>query len=212
MRKAAAAAEKLETFNNVSDDGAWAIKTEEPYQATVVVKGVAPILFHRWSVDAVKAKADAAKGSKAKKEDDVESYVHRNEKGELCVPGTYLTGAIAHAARFRQDPRSPRKSALEIVRAGVIPLTELCGLGTKDWDYLDRRRVMVQRNGITRTRPAMNAGWQIRCQLQIELPEYISPAFLHDLLTMAGRLGGLGDFRPTFGRFQLVQFSVDAVG
>jgi len=40
----------------------------------------------------------------------------------------------------------------------------------------------------------------------IAIPEYISPAFLLDLLTQAGRLCGLCDHRPTYGRFQVTSF------
>jgi hypothetical protein len=40
------------------------------------------------------------------------------------------------------------------------------------------------------------------------LPEYIDAAFLHELVTMAGRLIGLGDDRPTFGRYQVVGWEI----
>jgi hypothetical protein len=74
------------------------------------------------------------------------------------------------------------------------------------WDYEDRRRVTVQRNGITRTRPAMKVGWTITVDLMINLPEYIPVEILHEVLINAGRLIGIGDFRPSFGRFAVVRF------
>lgn len=40
----------------------------------------------------------------------------------------------------------------------------------------------------------------------VNLPEYISPELLHALLTDAGRLIGVGDFRPTYGRFRVIRF------
>lgn len=189
-----------------SNDGDFAIIP--PYIVTVEVEGTAGLLFHRWSVDGVEAKAAAAKGSAAKKTDDLESYVYRNERGFLCVPGEYLRMSIIHAAKYRQDPRSPRKSAMDLFKAGVVSLTELATLGIKDWDYVDRRRVMVQRNAITRQRPALNPGWRATFELQVLLPEYIDQQTLRSVVGQAGRLVGLADFRPTFGRFDIVNWKV----
>ena len=96
---------------------------------------------------------------------------------------------------------------MDLYKAGVVSLTELCSLGVEAWDYLDRRRVVIQRSAVTRERPAMRAGWTATCQLQVLLPEYIDADSLSDVLTNAGRLVGVGDFRPTFGRFRVEKFA-----
>jgi hypothetical protein len=198
----------LETIGNPTNGAACTIELSAPYTASVTVQGAADLLFHAWNVESVEAKGKAAKGSKAKKSDDVESYVYRNEAGEICIPGEYLRMSLAFAAKYIQDPRSPRKSAMDLFKAGVAVLTPLASLGCKDWDYLDRRRVSVQRNGITRTRPAFKAGWKAEFVVQVLLPEYIDQSLLQTALMNAGRLVGLGDFRPTFGRFNVVNFQV----
>ncbi len=131
-------------LTEVSNDAKTLIEFEEPYVAEFSVTGVAPFLFHRWSVDGVEAKAKAAKGSKAKKEDALESYVYRGN------------------------------------------------------------------DGITRCRPALNNGWKTRVLLQVMTPEYITPQLLNEVFQSAGRLAGVGDFRPTFGRFQTDKFEVMA--
>lgn len=197
---------KVTAIKGVSNDAEVDVSECTPYLVDVDIVGVASLLFHRWSCDAVEEKAKAAKGSKAKKSDNVESYVYRGEDGELCLPGEYIRRSIVTAAKFKQDPRSPRKSAMDLFNAGVVSMTELCGLGTKDWDFLDRRRVVVQRNAITRERPGFKAGWGVSCQLQILIPEYINTDLLSAVLTDAGRLVGVGDFRPTFGRYRVTKF------
>jgi hypothetical protein len=53
------------------------IELTAPYVVETTVEGTCPILFHRWSCEAVAEKAKAKKGSAAKKTDDVESYVYR---------------------------------------------------------------------------------------------------------------------------------------
>lgn len=198
-------------ISDTSNDGAEAIGVTMPYTVEAVIEGTAPFLFHRWSVDSVEAKARAAKGSAAKKTDDVESYVYRCADGTIGIPGQYLKGSIAGpqgAAKFRQDPRSPRKSALDLYRAGVQVVTDVASLGSANWDYLDRQRVTVQRSGVTRTRPAFHPGWKATFRILVLTPEYVSSQDLHDVLVNAGRLVGIGDFRPTFGRFQVNSFEV----
>lgn len=120
----------------------------------------------------------------------------------------YLRQATIHAAKFRQDPRSPRKSAMDLFKAAIVNLTPVADLGSASWDYLDRRRVVVQRAAVTRTRPAMLAGWRATFELLCNLPEYIPPQMLNEVISNAGRLVGVGDFRPTYGRFVVAHFGV----
>jgi hypothetical protein len=181
-----------------------------PYGVRMRLRGSADLLFHRWNVEEVDAKSKAAKGSKAKKTDNIESYVYRNDAGELCLPGEYVRQAIINAAKFRQDPRSPRKSAMDLFKAGIVSLTPLASLGVLVWDYEHKCRVTVQRNGITRVRPALKAGWEATFEFMVNLPEYIGLEALNDVTTNAGRLVGVGDSRPTYGRFQIVHF--DPIG
>lgn len=200
-----------ETIGGASptNDAAPDIEVAAPVIATIAIEGTSAFLFHRWSNEAIAEKAAAAKNSAAKKTDNVESYVYRTSEGVLAIPGEYLRMSVCMAAKYRQDPRSSRKSAFDLFKAGVVSLTELASLGVSDWDYLDARRVMVQRNGVTRQRPAMNPGWVAEFQFMVATPEYISAHLLSAVLTDAGRLVGIGDFRPTFGRFLVKSFAVE---
>jgi hypothetical protein len=212
------AAEVIALGGDVSNAGENTIILDAPYTAEVTIVGDSAILFHRWQSDAVAAKAKAAKGSAAKKSDDIESYVWRDSDGVICLPGEYLRGSMIDprngAAKYRQDPRSPRKSALDLFRAGVISLTDLApiikadGKPAQDWEYVDRRRVTVQRAGITRERPAINAGWSATQRFLITTPQYIDARMLHQTLNDAGRLVGVADFRPTVGWFSVSSFRV----
>lgn len=203
----------------ITNGGANDIALTEPYIVSVTIEGTSTMLFHRWNNEAVAEKAAAKKGSEAKKTDNVESYVWRDMDNHVCLPGRYLVGSLTDprngAAKYRQDPRSPRKSALDLFKAAIVPLTELApiysnGAATpaRSWDYLDSQRVMVQRQGVTRVRPAFLAGWQATITLMCNTPEYVSPAMLNEVLSMAGRLVGVGDFRPTYGRFVITRFDV----
>jgi hypothetical protein len=204
------AATKLVAVEPVSNDAAATIAFEEPYVVAVAIEGTAPILFHRWSCEAVAEKANAKKNSKAKKTDNIESYVYRNERGQICLPGEYLRQTIINAAKFKQDPRSPRKSALDLFKASIIALTELAPLngGTEQWDYIDQRRVLVQRSAITRMRPAFAKGWTAEMEFSVLMPEYIDPQLFNEVLALSGKLVGTADGRPSYGRFQVTKCSV----
>jgi hypothetical protein len=174
-----------------------------PYRMTVSVLGSAPLLFHAWNSEAIDEKAKSAKGSKQKKTDDIETYVYRDQDGYIGIPGTNFVASICLAGKFMQDPRSPRKSALDLCKAGIVPLTIIAPFQPliQKWDYEDRRRVTIQRAGITRTRPAMREGWRVTFDLLINTPEYLPPQTMMKLIGDAGRLVGVCDFRPTYGRF-----------
>lgn len=190
--------------------GRSAIEQQRPYRARLTVVGVAPILFHRWDVEAVKEKGSAAKGSETKKTDNLESYVYRTTEGLLGVPGDNFAAALQEAGRYEKDPRSPRKSLRDLIKAAVIPL-DICAPfepKRKAWDYEDKRRAPVQRQGITRIRPALKEGWRVSFTVLVTLPQYITPELLTKLANAAGLLAGLCDHRPTYGRFSVQGFTI----
>lgn len=184
------------------------ISLQRPYRVLVELEGTCPLLFHRWNNESVEAKSKAKKGSLEKKTDDIESFLWRNAKGEVCIPGEYLRQTVIHAAKYEQDPRSPRKSMMDLMKAALVSLTELASTGLKEPDYLDKRRVVIQRNAVTRTRPALREGWKAGFILMVNLPEYVPQQKLNYLIQQGGRIIGLADFRPSFGRFSVTRFEV----
>lgn len=189
------------------------VQMSEPYRVRTTIQGSTAILFHAWNVESVAEKASQPKGSKGKKQDDVESYVYRVPKGEkgagnIAIPGVYLMAALKDTAKFFQDPRSPRAGFGKLLTASMVVQTEYADTGKKTWDYLDKRRVTVQRNGLTRHRPALLKGWEATFEIEVLLPEYLPQDKLLQILSMCGRVNGMADFRPTYGRFQVTEYKV----
>ena len=185
-----------------SNDADAMIQDGEPYTAIVSITGTTDLIMHRYSVDSVAEKSKALKGSKGKKTDDIESYVYRSPTGGLIVPATCLLASVRDAGRSVPDPRSPRKSSMDLIKCAIIGQRD-GDLGAKTWDRIDRRRVCVQRAAITRERPAMLAGWRATFELGVIQPEYVTMDFLAMLLQRAGAMVGVLDFRPTYGRFRV---------
>lgn len=184
------------------------LEMQMPYRVLVSIVGTCPMLFHRWNNESVAAKSAAKKGSVEKKTDDTNSFMWKDEKGFLCLPGEYVRQSIIHASKYEVDPRSPRKSMMDLMKAALVSLTELSSLGVKDPDYYDKRRVVIQRNAVTRSRPAMKEGWKAQFILMVNLPEYVPAQRLNHILQQAGRIIGVADFRPSFGRFNVTKFEV----
>lgn len=179
----------------------------QPYAVEVTVRGTEALLCHRYDCEAVEAKGRAKKGSKDKKNDNVESYVYRLDNGECGYPGVNFKAALCEAAKFTQDPRSPRKSARDLFRAG-LRVRGFASFGKTTWDFLDKRPVMVQMNRVARVRPAFSAGWELTFTIEVLLPEYITPDVLNEIVVRAGRTIGIGDHRPDFGTFMVTSFTV----
>jgi hypothetical protein len=201
-----------------TNDAATLIAFQLPYAVEFTIQGVCPIIFHRWSNESVAEKSAAKKGSAAKKSDDLESYVYRDDDGFICIPGSYVHASLSSkkegAGRYFQDPRSPRKSAADLYKAAAIPTTLLApiinasGKKTKSWDALDERRMVVQQSAVARQRPCFNAGWRATFRFEITLPEYVGEQDFLAVLSLAGRAVGVADSRPTYGRFQVIEFKV----
>ena len=54
--------------------------------------------------------------------------------------------------------------------AAFVPVTLLYPLGPK-WEIEDKRRMVVNRSGITRTSPGFKAGWEATFDFDVILPE-----------------------------------------
>jgi hypothetical protein len=184
------------------------VALDASYAVEVVLVGTAPILFHRWDDAAVERKSKAAKGSQAKRSDDVEDYVYRTSDGEIGIPGKNIKACLREAGRSLPDPRSPRKSARELVQSAIQIEPFIATLGRTHWDCLDTQRVLVQRGAVSRTRPMFREGWTVTFSVICLAPEFLSADWLHDLISRAGRFVGLGDFRPDYGRFRMDSFQV----
>ena len=187
---------------------------ERLFAVKVRIQGRQDILFHRWNDEEVQARAEAKKGSDEKKRDNPEAYIYRNDEGFICIPGRYLVRSVVEAGRNFQDPRFKKKMAKDLVQAAVMADEILSpilvnGEAVKQWDYEDRQRVCIMRSAITRTRPAFKKGWEAYFTLISLVPDLVTPEFLRKLVDYAGLLGGLGDFRPTYGRFRVVHWEIE---
>jgi hypothetical protein len=183
----------------------------EPLRVEVKIVGTADMLQHRYDIEVVESKSKSKKNSIEKKTDNVDSYLYRCDDGSIGMPAMNFKSSICDAAKRMPDPSSPRKSARDLFRAGILVHGDrnngqMPTLGKEAPDYMDKRKVNVQRAAVPRTRPAFKAGWELTFIIEVIASEHIDLDMVHKAVTDAGTFHGLGDYRPDFGRFRIESF------
>jgi hypothetical protein len=69
-----------------------------------------------------------------------------------------------------------------------------------DFDNVDYRTIKVQTSRVMRARPKVPVGWQTTHHFEL-FDDVLDKRDLVNVMDSAGRLYGLGDWRPTYGRF-----------
>ena len=186
------------------------------------IRGTRPILFHSGAlvdpqneftrrikeISSKRPKTDADQADISKWEYLGAFYC--DDDGKIVMPDVNLMATIIEGAKkFKKGP---------VAKAGVF----VDGHGDFDfphkgdkspkalWEtkkFADRRRVTIQRNSIIRVRPRFN-DWS--CEFELELDEKIcNPDDVRQWLETAGHRSGLGDYRPMYGRFEVIEFKAE---
>lgn len=196
---------KNDVFQGVSNGASDLLELSQPYTVAIEIQGTAKMLMHNWNNEAIAEKAASKKNSAQKKTDNLESYVLRDDQGRIVIPTLNFCASIREAGKSFADPTSPRKSMRDRLKAIIIPFEEfsIINEGVSTWDFVDTRRVVIQRAGITRSRPGFSEGWKCRFSITVLEPEFLPLPKLLEIIETAGKFQGLGDFRPTFGRYRI---------
>jgi len=163
----------------------------------VKIKGVSPLLMNKYNMDGDKSKK---KVDIYNKEDDVIDAVYYDEKIGYYAPSTWIESSIREAAKsFKAKGKRTLKEtvvATTFCEEEKIPLN-------KKYDEIDSRFARIQRNGIIKHRPRWNT-WELEFTLTFD-PDRMSKETLLEIVSEAGKVKGIGDYRPKFGRFKVVE-------
>lgn len=188
------------------------------YTVDVSVKGTAPLMQHRFPMPEFETMGKGSKKQTGAKDYTTEwkDYLYANGKG-IFQPAVHFESAmIAAAVNFKiQGKRG--KTFKDLFRAAVfvspeeilhnIPVPEELDTDADKSLYLDLRPVVVNRARIVRIRPTFAPGWKLDFEIQV-MDDSIHSELINDVLTLAGKTVGIGDYRPRFGRFMVTRFEV----
>jgi hypothetical protein len=142
-------------------------------------------------------------------------YIMPGGAGQLFVkPDWFREAGLIAASDVRDPSRKGRAMMTRRFSASVFITKDYCPLfrasdptkpitdKDEDWE-IDTRRVVVQKQGIVRSRPKIT-DW--RCVLEFEYDEAtMQPELIAGVLKQAGKFPGVGDYRVgkkgPFGRF-----------
>jgi hypothetical protein len=190
------------------------------YTVDCKVVGTAPLMQHRFPIPDLADMSSGATLKTGSKDYSKEwhEYLYVTGKGMVYQPATHFEAAMANAAvNFRIKGRG-RKTYKDLFKAAVFvnPEQILHGIAAPDeldTDadkplYLDMRPVVVSRSRVVRIRPTFAPGWELEFGIEV-MDDQIAAELVQDVLALAGKTVGIGDFRPKFGRFSVARFEVN---
>lgn len=189
------------------------------YLVDVTIKGDAPLLQHRFPVpDLASMTKGGTKQTGAKDyTEEWREHLYVTKDNQVYQPATHIEGALVKSSVNFKITGKRGKTYKDLFRAAVFVTPEEILHDVDEPDeldtdadkylYLDMRPVVIQRARIVRIRPAFKPGWTLSFQIQV-IDDQINEVLVQDVLTLAGKSVGIGDFRPKFGRFSVVEFKV----
>lgn len=187
------------------------------YSVEVKIKGLSPLLQHRYPLPEFETLSSGGKKKTGETNYSQEwrQYLYVNGEDEIYQPAIHIEAAMVKAAVNFKIQGKRGKSYKDLFAGNVFVSPEEILHGVKEPEaldadadkrlYLDMRPVVVSRARVVRLRPAFKAGWTLEFQVEV-LDDQIPQNVLHDVLALAGKTVGIGDFRPRFGRFAVTRF------
>lgn len=175
----------------------------------VKIKGLCPILQHRFSEDAL-TKQTKVRGDKKLDNDQrklqAEQYLYLNKKEEVCQPSSHIEGAMQKAASQFRLSGAGKKTYKELVKGGVFVFPELIPHDNQKWEVDSRSVVNPSTRGRAMCyRPRID-DWTLGFDLEVNDDRADEDA-IKQILEHAGLYVGIGAYRPRFGRFEVMEFA-----
>lgn len=182
------------------------------------ITGSSPLLMHsdRFSnpLDPATKKHKELTSKRKKTDEDHEAIARSEYVGSLYIedgigpfiPAMNIDAAFVEAAKMNKLGKHAKRAMM--ILEDKVPLRyegprKAAELAT-DPRFIDARSVRVSMARLTRYRPRFN-DWSLTCTLAFD-SDQINANEVRQIVENAGKLVGLGDFRPRFGRFS-VEFS-----
>lgn len=144
------------------------------------------------------------KGTVYVPEEEAQAALYLDEDGNHVEPASHIEGALVKAgANFKHQGRKTYK---DLFKAALFVEPELIPLETEGYE-VDTRPAVIQRARIWRSRPLFKV-WEMEFTIVNINDKQASGRIIKEILEYAGTSVGIGDFRPRFGRFEVVSFDI----
>lgn len=168
----------------------------------VKIKGISDYLQHKRPFEEDNSRQKSGEIDYSK--EALNSLYFDDEIG-CYIPSKQLRASLVKSAvNFKVKGRMG-KTYKDMINATIEVEPDKVPLGKKTFDYAHQEFVKIQRNQILRNRPAFKKGWEVEFNLLV-LDDQMPKDVLKEILVFAGRFVGIGDWRPHFGRFEVIKF------
>lgn len=132
---------------------------------------------------------------------ECEKALYCDEKGTIYQPATHILSALVKAgSQFGYEKKMTYSS---IIKSSVFVTPDAIPHIFQNW-VIDRRPVVIQRARIMRARPRFDK-WALEFEIEFD-EDIIGKDKIKEILEYAGTRKGIGDNRPTNGKFMVVKF------
>jgi len=175
----------------------------------VTIEGISPLLMNRPSMMI----GDISKDKKPLSDDKEEMAkikLYLNSKGKLYQPSTHLQGALIEAGKHKK-----------VVGKGKSTYSKICGYAVQiepyeiehqkqNWEIHSALAVNPNTKGRNPLHRPILKEWVLKFDVIFDETE-IAPSIMKELFDIAGRIVGIGDWRPAkkgpFGKFQVTSWN-----
>lgn len=172
----------------------------------VTIKGISPLLSHRFSMDGA--------GEPGKKRTGVPDWkaeanksLYQQPDGTLYEPADHMEGALKAAAKSFKVAGKRGATYSRLVGSTVSVQPDVLVHKLTDWE-VDARPVVVQKARVIRYRPKF-INWELDFNL-LAADDQLPVSVIKEILDHAGLYCGIGDYRPErggkFGKFMVTKF------
>lgn len=170
--------------------------------ANVKIEGIAPLLMNKFLME----KSDDEKAKRRDEQydpvEDAEKALYKEDGIGCYAPSSWVEACLRDTAKeFKGKGRTSLKGT---VLATVFVEPDKIPLNKDTYDEIDKRFARIQRQGIVKSRPKFNK-WELSFTVNFD-EKRIKKDTLKQILEEAGLTKGIGDYRPKFGRFKVVEF------
>ncbi len=162
-------------------------------RAHVKIRGVAPLIHHRF------APAEQGGGIPRPEEEAIRA-LYKDENDVPYQPASHVKAALVKAGA--QINWKKRKTYKDLIKSSVFIEPEKIKLDTP-WEIYTCP-VVINRARILRSRP-MFAIWEVEFDI-VNYHNEVMLERLQECLGIAGAMIGIGDGRPEYGRFDVIEF------
>jgi hypothetical protein len=176
----------------------------------VRIEGVTPLLMNRPSQLDIGNKSKDVKRETETIENQAETKIYKDAEGRIYMPSTWIRGSIVEAGKQKKMMGKGSSKATYSKVAGssvsIEPFELLLPFKWKVFSILAVNPTTRGRNMLHR--PKFDK-WVVEFDCVFD-EEQIEPPVMKEIIDIAGRLVGIGDWRPAkkgaFGKFQVTSW------